>query len=286
MRIAAAYAIARLTSNKASKEVRIAALEPNLADREPIVRFWTAVALEKIGAASSRGEVELHRLTLPVFLEALHSDRQEFRLPALIQLANIAPECIGTNKQLHILPEIRRELVAACEDKDSKVCESAKDILSTWRWQRTAYESQRMRGQYLADSFELESLAAEALAMDREFVDQPSSVTELLEHRSLYDTKESITYLLPVGRMTSVPTAATEAQAAQLVDDWHRTTYEEALKEDHPPFWKIESVKPDTRGLYFAVTVWRTDLNPGPKMIFVVPRPSMLSEASVVPLLV
>jgi hypothetical protein len=283
VRIAAAYAIAHLTLDKASREVRITALQASIKDRDPSVRFWTAVALEKTGGASSRGELELHRLTLPVFLEALQSNRRDTQLAALIQLAIIAPECVGTDRQLRIIPEIRRAIVAACEDRDSKVRESAKEILSSWRWQRIAYESQRTRRQYLADSFDFESVAAETLAMDREFADQPPSVAELILRRSLYDVKESIAYLLPVGAMTAVPTAETEAQARQLVDDWHQKIYAKTLTEGHPPFWKIESVDPDASGLYFAATVWRTDMKDSPKMVFVVPRPSMLSEASSAP---
>ncbi|MEX2168039.1 MAG: hypothetical protein WD851_01900 [Pirellulales bacterium] len=306
VRIAATYAIGRLTPSEVSafpqygnppprKTVKegnsgralslgmwISALGSNLADRDPAVRFWTAVALEKIGSASVRGSVELHRKSLPVFLETFRGNQEHLRLPAVIQLANTAPECINTSRQLEILPEIREALVEACRDEDIEIREFAQEVLLTWRWQRTAYESQRMRRHYLAESYELESLAAEASAMDREFAFQTPGVQKLLQHRSLHDVRESITYMLPVGGTTDMPIAGSAEEAAQLVDRYLRTIHADSLKEDNTPFWRIESVEPDVSDLYFAVTVWRTG-DSGPKMVYVIPRPSMLSEASVAP---
>jgi tetratricopeptide (TPR) repeat protein len=280
VRIAAAYGIARVPSGQVTREMRLSALRPNLADPDPAVRFWTVVALESIGSASARGTVELHSFTLPVFLETFRGHQQELRLPALIQMANTAPECIGTYRQLRIVPEVRRAFVDAASDKDRSIREFALNILSTWRWQRTAYESQRMRRHYLAASHELEGIAAEALAMGREFADPPPSVKAILERRSLYDVAESITYLLPIGTATVMPVAATKAKAMQLVEDYHRTKYADVLNQENPPTWSIESADPDEHGLYFVVPAWRTDMNPGPKLVYVIPRPSMLSAAS------
>lgn len=283
VRMAAAYAISRLTSNKVNRAERIAALEPHLADPDARVRFWSAVALEHIGSASSRGAAELHRLTLPVFLETMQGGQADIRLPALVQLASVTPECIGTNRQLRIVPDIRHAVVDACSDKDGDIRDFARKVMSTWRWQRIAYESQRMRRHYLSESHEMESLAAETLAMGREFSEPPASVKELLEHRSLYDVGASHAYLLPVGGRTAVPTAETESQATQLVDDYFRTTYAQWLKEGNPPDWKIDSVNSSRSGLYFAVIAWRPSVGDGSKMVFIIPQPSMLMTASAAP---
>ena len=130
------------------------------------------------------------------------------------------------------------------------------------------------------ESHELESLAGQRLGVgDAEFADPPPSVKELLKHRSLHDVKESITYLLPVGTNTTMPIATTEAQAARssmtIIVPSRRVA-----KQGNSPFWKIGPVESDKDGLYFVVTVSRTDTNRSLKMIYVVPRESMLSDAS------
>jgi hypothetical protein len=283
VRIAAAYALARLTPERASRESRIAALKPNLHDSDPAVRFWTAVALEKVEAASARGKMEVHQQTLPIFLDTFRGDDDKLRLAALNQLASIAPACIGTNKQLRIVPEVRRAIVDACRAQKEPIREFALQLMPTFRWQRTAYESQRMRRHYLAASYDLECLAAETLAMGREFTVQPPSVTALLRRRSFDDVRDSIIYTLPIATPTAVPSATTPKEASQLVDSLNRTVHSKWLSEGNPVFWKIESSEADQDGLYFAVTKWRTDRKDGPKMIYVVPRPSMLSSASAPP---
>ncbi len=279
VRIAAAHAMAQLP--KPGRQTRIDALDKNLSDSDPSVKFWTAVAIETIGAASPRGEVELHYRTLPVFLDTFRSVTGDLRLAALIQLANVAPETMGTNKQFRITPEIRRIMVNACGDDNRDVRGFAQSVLSSWRWQRTAYESQRIRRHYLAASADLEALATETLALDREFAEQPPSVKSLIATRSIYDVPESITYLLPIATDTPTPIANTEAEAQKIVDDYFRKTYPANANEQNPAHWKIESAVTDKYGLYFIVTVWRTDMKSSPKLIYIIPRPSMLSAASV-----
>ncbi|MCI0352125.1 MAG: HEAT repeat domain-containing protein, partial [Acidobacteriales bacterium] len=162
VRIAAAHAMAQVS--KPSREVRLDALRDNLSDSDPSVRFWTAVAIETIGAASPRGKMELHQRTLPVFLDMFRSGPDDLRLAALNQLAYIAPEAMGTNKQFRIMPEIRRAMVSACGDGNRDVRSFAQGVLNNWRWQRTVYESQRIPRHYLAASADLEALATETLA--------------------------------------------------------------------------------------------------------------------------
>ena len=203
VRIAAAHAMAQ--ASKASRKARLNALNDNLSDSDPSVRFWTAIAVETIGAASPRGTLELHRRTLPVFLETFRNGPDDLRLPALNRLANVAPETMGTNRQFRIMPEIRRVMIKACVNDNRDVRSFAQSVLNSWRWQRTVYESQRIPRHYLAESADLEALATETLALNREFAEQPRSVESLLAIRSIYDTAESITYMLPV---------ATESNAA------------------------------------------------------------------------
>ena len=110
---------------------------------------------------------------------------------------------MGTNKQFRIMPEIRRAMVKACGDENRDVRGFAQSVLNSWRWQRTVYESQRIPRHYLAESADLEALATETLALDREFAEQPRSVENLIAIRSIFDTAESITYLLPVATETT-----------------------------------------------------------------------------------
>jgi hypothetical protein len=278
IRIAAAHAMAQLS--KRSREARLAALDNNLSDTDPSVRFWTAVAIETVGAASPRGKMELHRRTLPVFLDAFRSGTDDLRLAALIQLAYVAPETMGTSKQFRIMPEVRREMVNACSDDNREVREFAQGVLNSWRWQRTVYESQRIPRHYLAASADLEALAAETLALDREFAEEHQSIKNLNAVRSIYDVPNSIAYLLPVASNTSMPIADTEAKAKQIVDDYLRHTYPNNGNEQNAASWKIESTVTDKHGLYYVVTVWRTDMKSSPKLIYVIPGRSMLSAAN------
>ena len=281
VRIAAAHAMAQAT--KPSREARLDALNDNLLDSDPSVRFWTAVAIEKIGAASPRGKMELHRRTLPVFLATFRMGPDELRLAALNQLAYVAPETMGTNRQFRIMPETRRTMVSACGDGNRDVRSFAQGVLNSWRWQRTVYESQRIPRHYLAASADLETLATETLALDREFAEQPRSVESLIAIRSIYDTPSSIIYTLPVATDAATPIASTEAEAEQIVDDCFRKTYPNSRNERNPACWRIDSTVTDKYGLYFVVTAWRTDMEQSPKLFYVIPRPSMLAAANVPP---
>jgi hypothetical protein len=280
VRIAAAHAMAQVS--KPSREVRLVSLIKNLSDSDPAVRFGTAAAIETIGAASPRGEKELHHRTLPVFLDTFRNGPAELRLAALNQLAYVAPETMGTNKQLRIMPDIRRAIVDACDDKNRDIGEFAQSVLSSFRWQRSAYESQRIRRHYLAASADLEALASETLALDREFAEQPQSVESLIEARSIYDVRESITYWLPIATDTATPIANTKADAEQIVGDYFRKTFPEQVGTK-PISWTIDSTITDKRGLFFIVAVLRTDYAPSPKLIFAISRPSMLSAAKFPP---
>ena len=168
VRIAAAYAIAKQVA--LGRDGQLNALLPLLDDPDLTVRFWAASAIEKVIATELRFQfsaTSLHYRTLSVFLDVFHKSEQELRLPALIQLANVAPTTMSTHVQLRCMPEIRRIMVAACEDADADIRQFARRHLSSWRWQRVVYESHRMRRQYLAGSVGLESLAAETLALRR-----------------------------------------------------------------------------------------------------------------------
>jgi hypothetical protein len=283
VRIAAAHAIAQIS--EPSRSARLSALEPNLSDSDREVRFWTAIAIHEIGAASSRGEMELYSRTLPVFLDVSQNSQHGLRQAALIQLANIAPMTMGSNRQLRIMPEIRQTFVQACDDEDSDIRQFALSVLRSWRWQRIAYESQRILRQYLAESADLESLATETLALGREASAPIETIESFVESRSVYDTPVSIIYLLPIATEKSLPVAATADEAKQLVDNYFTTTYEQYRDgNDSPwPFWEIVSADTDKQELYYIVVVVRKDTKHSHRLIYVVPRPSMLSNASSLP---
>lgn len=281
VRIAAGYAVAQVSEHNRSDKLAI--LRSLLGDEDLGVRFWTAVEVQEVGAASERGKAFLHGLTLPIFLEAAHSSDPNLRLPALIQLAHKAPMTMGTNIQLRIMPEIRRAMVKACEDEHFDISTFARTVLSSWRWQRIVYESQRMRRQYLANSADLEALAAETLALRQEFAEPTDSIKPLTNLRSNFDAANSIIYCLPVATATTVPVARDEAEAWRLVDDYYKTTYasSRAQTESPWPFWKLASI--GAHRLYYTVIVQRIDGYPETNMIYVVPRPSMLTSANVPP---
>jgi len=283
VRIAAAYAMAQLT--KPSQSARLAALEPNLSVSDLETRFWTAVAIQDIGAASSRGKAALQSRTLPIFLDTARSSESRLRLAALVQLANTAPMTMGTNRQFRMMPEIRQAVVHACEDEQSKIREFASSVLKSWRWQRVVYESQRIPRQYLAESVDLEALATETLAIGREFAEQPKSIKSVVKLRTLYDTASSITFMLPVATETTLPIAKSADEAKTIVDDYFKATYEQYRDQTESPwpFWEVVSADTDEQGLYYIVIAKRTDTNLPTKLIYVLPRPSMLSKASSLP---
>jgi tetratricopeptide (TPR) repeat protein len=283
VRIAAAYAIAQVS--KPSRETRLVALSNYLSDSDPYVRFWTAVAVETMGAASPRGKTELHHRTLPVFLDTYRNGPDDLRLAALIQLASVAPETMGTNRQFRIIPEIRQAMVSACGNGNHDVHSFANGILNSWRWQRTVYESQRIPRHYLAASADLEALASETLALDREFAEQTRSLENLTAVRSIYDSANSITYMLPVATETAPPIADSADEAEQIVDEHFQSTYEQYRNQTESPwpFWEIVSVDTDTQGLYYVVVARRTDSSLPSKLIYILPRPSMLSAANMPP---
>lgn len=283
VRIAAAYAMTQLS--KSSRSARLTALLPNLSDSDLEVRFWTAVAIQTIGAASPRGSVDLCSRTLPVFLDAARRSESRIRLAALIQLTNTAPMTMGTNRQLRIMPEIRETVVQACNDEDRDIRQFARSVLKSWRWQRVAYESQRIRRQYLAASAELESLATETLAIGREFAEPPNSINSVAKLISIYDSANSMTYMLPIATEKALPIVNSSEEAKQVVDDYFKRTYEQYRNETESPwpFWEIVSAESDNQGLYFIVVAKRTDIKPSPNLIYLLPRPSMVSKASSLP---
>ncbi len=280
VRIGAAYAVAHLTHDVPPRNERIAALMPNLEDRVPEVRFWTAVALEEVGSASHAGRMELRRSTLPVFLETVRDGPQELRIPALLQLALLAPESMGSNVQLRLVPHIRRLFVEMCDDGDPEVERLARDVLSSWRWQRAVYESNRMRRHYLADSYDLECLAAEVGAMGRSFAKVPPAVQRLREAVDSHNVSNSITYIRasaegPVG------IASTADEASKMVDEHLHKLHDRHLQsENEEPFWKVGPGEPDVSGLFFLVNQRRTDTVDTTKLLHIVPRPAMLTRAT------
>jgi hypothetical protein len=281
VRIGAAYAIGKYNDDVLRSE-RITALEPNLGDPIPDVRFWTAVALEQVGSASHAGTMAIRRRTVPIFLETFRRGPAELRLPALIQLATTAPESIGTNAQLRLVPEVRRTFVVACEDDDYRVRSFARETLSTWRWHRVACESHRMRRHYLADSYELECLAAEVAATGSEFADEPPAVKRLRNAAVMHDSPSSVFYIPAASYEGSVVVAATEDEAARLVDEGLHRLYKRNGYPDGVglPFWKLAPAVPDSAGLYFLINQYRNGDNYSTSLLHVVPRPSMLTKAT------
>lgn len=282
VRIGAAYALARLDNGVVPRSVRLAALRPNLDDEDESVRFWTAVAIERMGAASPIGEGEIHRLTLPIFLAALNGDDENLRLPAIVQLAKITPECINTNCQIQIIPEIRRAFVAACEDGDEEVRRLARETLVTFRWQRIAYESQRMRRHYLQDSYDLECAAAEAAQLQRHFSNPPVSIQYLQELAAPFDEASNMVYFGTGHGPKPLHIVDSAEKAEQILDANLRQIYADALKEDPVPFWTCEKVAPSDDGLCLIATLDRSYPSPSGrmKMHYLIPRPTLLASAS------
>ncbi|MGD9636088.1 MAG: HEAT repeat domain-containing protein [Pirellulales bacterium] len=286
VRIAAAHLLAEMSAENCPRGRRIEALRANLADAEPSVRFWTAVALERLAELPERsryrtptaGETEIHRLTLPIFLKLLQDGPDEFRLPSLLQLADLAPEAIGSNMQLRIVPQIRRELVQACDDRDPAVKQAARQVLQSWRWQRVAYESQRMRRHYLADSADLESRAAEALLLERPFAVPVDAVDRLRRLQLPFDEVGGPTYFLTAMSRRRPPMAANEDEARQIVDADLRAMFGDAMKGDHSPSWNIDSVYGDARQLYYFVRIRRTDGRYHSIIRYLLPRSKMFAS--------
>lgn len=274
VRIAAAHVLSRTSTS--SRKDRLTLLFKNLSDTDPAVRFWSAVAVETIGAASSTGERELHYRTLPVFLDTWRKGPEDLRLASIVMLASLAPETMGTDTQLRIMPEIRRAMVRACSDRNGDISTLAKSVLDSFRWQRCVCESQRIPRHYLAASADLEALATETLAVGREFVELPESVAGLVDMRSFYDVRESITYSLPTATSDAPPIADTASEAEQIVDDGFRKSYAKYLGGENPVRWKIDSTTADTHNLFFIVAA-RIDHEPSAKLLYVIPRRSMLS---------
>lgn len=283
VRIAAAYAMSQISDPP--KSARLDALKPNLSDTDLNVRFWTAVAIEKIGAASTQGKMELHYLSLPIFLDAAQNGDDSLRLPALIQLANTAPMTMGSFRQFRIMPEIRRTLVQACDDENPDIRQFANSVLQSWRWQRVAYESQRIPRQYLADSADLESLATEALALGREFAEQLESIKNIVDLRSNFDLYSTRVYLLPLTAEATLPIAQSPDEAKQLVDKYLNGTYERYRDQTEStwPFWEVVSAETDRQSLYYVVETKWLNREHSSKTIYIVPRPPMLSSANCLP---
>lgn len=282
VRIGAAYALARLDNGVVPRSVRLAALRPNLDDEDESVRFWTAVAIENIGAASEQGQIELHRLTLPIFLAALRGEIKELQLPAIVQLAKLTPESINSGCQLRIVPEIRRSFVAACNDDDEEISQSARAALASFRWQRMSYESQRMRRHYLHDSYDLECAAAEAALLKRSFFDPPKPIQHLIDAAKPYDEPSSMVYFGAGHGPKSLQIVSSEEDVGKTIDDNLRHVYADYLKEDPKIFWGVEHVEATKDGLCFLATLVRTDSAPSERQTlnYVVPRPTMLASAS------
>jgi hypothetical protein len=128
----------------------------------------------------------------------------------------------------------------------------------------------------LAASADLEALATETLALGREFSEQPESVKSLIAIRSIYDVPNSITYMLPVAADTAPPIADTEAEVQEIV----RKTFPGGTDAEYPELWKFDSTVTDKHGLYFVATVWRAHRNSSLKLIYVIPRPAMMTTAN------
>jgi hypothetical protein len=283
VRIAAAHLLATVSSEKAARTPRINALKANLTDPDLAVAFWTAVAVENVGSANrwsqgpNPGAVELHVVTLPVFLAVLCSDLDELRLPALLQLANIAPESISTNCQLRIIPEVRHALVTAGDDRDPAIRSAARRILDSWRWQRTAYESQRMRRHYLADSFDLECLAAETLTLGRSFATPSVAVDKLHDQMSVYDKSVAINFFEPRPDSNSPPTATTFAEASNIVQQ-HLRSFQKDVPAAEQPKWTVEQVASDP--FYFAVRIVYPNERFTHSNAYFVPRTTLFEQLS------
>ena len=221
-------------------------------------------------------------MTLPVFLATFQRRESTFRFAALLQIVKLTPDCVSSGAQLRLVPELRRTMVEACGEKDAKVRDLARATLSSWRWQRIVYESDRMRRQYLADTHELESEVVEALLLGRQFVETTETFEELHEQRAIYDIGSSVFYFA-YRENTPIHLAESAEQASKVVNDWLHRVYKSYLEGDRPPSWKFEPAVLDRSGLYYRVVVWQRGRESGPKMLYFVPTPKMLSEATFLP---
>jgi tetratricopeptide (TPR) repeat protein len=92
-------------------------------------------------------------------------------------------------------------------------------------------------------------------------------------------------YMLPVATERKLPIAESAGEAKQIVDDYFKSTYEQYRNQTESPwpFWEIVSAETDRLGLYYVVEARRTDSQRPLKLIYILPRPSMLSTASSLP---
>jgi hypothetical protein len=281
VRIAAAYALARVSPDLAPRSERIDVLQASLEDEVPEVRFWAAVALERIGSASAGGSVDLHRQTLPIFLDIVGNGPAQLREAALIQLATHTPECINSGCQLRIVPEVRRVMVEACSDQNSKVQEIAKRMLQSWRWQRIAYESNRMMRQYLVDTHKMEAAAAETVLLNRGVITRDLSIERFQKQLADPDIG-SVQVRIPMRDESPMRTAESADQAITIVSDFQRDIYKKYLDEfaEQIASWHIQAYDSRHEGLYFIVSVLRDEREMGSRMDYVVPKSTMLQESN------
>ena len=82
-----------------------------------------------------------------------------------------------------------------------------------------------------------------------------------------------------------LPIAESAGEAKQIVDDYFKSTYEQYRNQTESPwpFWEIVSAETDRQGLYYVVEAKRTDSQRPLKLIYILPRRSMLSTASSLP---
>lgn len=281
VRIAAAYALARVSPDQATRSIRIDALTDCLADKNPVVRFWTAVALERIGSASAAGGVELHRRTLPIFLDVARNGPENLREGAFSQLARFTPESINSGVQLRIVPDVRRALVEACSDEDPKVREIAQSTLKSWRWRRIVYESDRMTRQYLAATHELESAAAEAVLLNRKVVARDMAVERFQKELADPDIR-NVQVRFPMRDKAQTRNAESTEQAITVVKEFQHDIYKQYLDEfaDQIASWYIQAYDPGHEGLYFIVSVLRDEQEMSSREDYIVPKSAWLQESN------
>ena len=279
VRIGAAYALARFNETDLLRSVRIGAIKKNLTDPVAEVRFWTAVALQQIGAASSAGRLELHQMTLPVFMATFQRRESPLRFAALLQIAKLTPDCVGSGAQLRLVPELRRTMVEACDEKDAKVRDLARATLSSWRWQRIVYESDRMQRQYLADTHELESQVVESLLLGRPFVEANKTMQELHEQRAIYDITHWVLNF-PSHESTQVMTADSAEQAVTVVREGLGALYKRNNISVHSPSSKFEPFFSDRKGMYYLIEYQQGGRPLDMRALYFVPSAKLLSQSN------
>jgi hypothetical protein len=291
VRIAAARALAHESLAASPKGPRIEALRKSLEDADPAVRFWSAEALRRIGSAAvdspyyryvgpTNAETQINALTGPVFLATWREGPPELRHAALVQIAHVAPESIASSKQMRWVPEARRVMVEACDDKDAAIAAFAQERLKTFRWQRIAYESQRMQRQYRAETFDEETLAAEVALLGMHFAPESEIVSRIEALRTSHDHLQSMVYLFPNAAELPIVAAATPVDARRKLEAELTRMYRQ--NNNDPPTQQFVAASLDESGLFFDLYYLGNEDASLP-IHYIVPTLEMLKQSNMPP---